>query len=77
MEGYTFSGWSEIPETMPAKDVTTITGSYTATAIEAILAAELDVKIYTVSGKPISKLQKGVNILRYKDGRTKKIVIKK
>ena len=27
-EGYTFSGWSEIPETMPAHDVT-ITGSFT------------------------------------------------
>ena len=28
-EGYTFSGWSEIPETMPANDVT-ITGTFTA-----------------------------------------------
>lgn len=27
-EGYTFSGWSDIPQTMPAKDMT-ITGSYT------------------------------------------------
>ncbi len=27
-EGYTFSGWSEIPETMPAYDVT-VTGSFT------------------------------------------------
>ena len=27
-EGYTFSGWSEIPETMPANDVT-ITGAFT------------------------------------------------
>lgn len=27
-EGYTFSGWSEIPKTMPAKDVT-ITGTFT------------------------------------------------
>ena len=27
-EGYTFSGWSELPETMPANDVT-ITGSFT------------------------------------------------
>ena len=27
-EGYTFSGWSEIPETMPANDVT-VTGSFT------------------------------------------------
>ena len=26
-EGYTFSGWSEIPETMPAYDVT-VTGSF-------------------------------------------------
>lgn len=28
-EGYTFSGWSEIPETMPAKDIT-ITGTFIA-----------------------------------------------
>ena len=28
MEGYTFSGWSEIPATMPAHDVT-VTGSFT------------------------------------------------
>ena len=28
MEGYTFSGWSEIPETMPAHDVT-VTGTFT------------------------------------------------
>ena len=28
-EGYTFSGWSEIPETMPANDVT-VTGTFTA-----------------------------------------------
>ncbi len=28
-EGYTFSGWSGIPDTMPANDVT-ITGSFTA-----------------------------------------------
>ena len=27
MEGYTFSGWSEVPETMPAKDVT-VTGTF-------------------------------------------------
>ena len=27
-EGYTFSGWSEVPKTMPAKDVT-VTGTFT------------------------------------------------
>ena len=28
-EGYTFSGWSDIPETMPAEDIT-VTGTFTA-----------------------------------------------
>lgn len=32
-EGYTFSGWSEIPETMPAKDVT-VTGTFSTNVIE-------------------------------------------
>jgi len=32
-EGYTFSGWSDIPETMPAHDVT-ITGAFTQTTFE-------------------------------------------
>ena len=73
-EGYDFA-WDDYPDTMPAHDIT-INGTYTATGIEAILASEPDVKIYTVSGKPLNKVQKGVNILRYKDGRTRKIVVK-
>ena len=32
-EGYTFSGWSEVPETMPLHDVT-ITGSFTANSYQ-------------------------------------------
>lgn len=73
-EGYDFA-WEDYPTTMPAEDIL-IQGTYTATGIEAILASEPDVKIYTVSGKPLNKVQKGVNILRYKDGRTRKIVVK-
>ena len=42
-EGYTFSGWSEIPETMPAHDVT-ITGSFTINTYK--LTYELDGKEY-------------------------------
>lgn len=34
-EGYTFSGWSEIPETMPAEDVT-VTGSFTVNKYKLI-----------------------------------------
>ena len=73
-EGYDFA-WEDYPTTMPAEDIL-INGTYTATGIEAILASEPDVKIFTVSGKPLNKVQKGVNILRYKDGRTQKIVVK-
>ena len=73
-EGYDFA-WEDYPTTMPAEDIL-IQGTYTPTGIEAILASEPDVKIFTVSGKPLNKLQKGVNILRYKDGRTRKIVVK-
>ncbi len=42
-EGYTFSGWSEIPETMPAKDVTII-GSFTINSYT--LTYELDGEVY-------------------------------
>ena len=36
-EGYTFSGWSEIPETMPAEDIT-ITGTFTK--IESLMTVD-------------------------------------
>ena len=72
-DGYDFA-WVDVPDTMPANDII-IYGTYTV-GIDAIVAVESDVKIFTVSGKPLSKLQKGVNIIRYKDGRTQKIVVK-
>lgn len=33
-------------------------------------------KVYTIDGKPASTLQKGVNIIRMKDGKTKKVLVK-
>ena len=134
-EGYTFSGWSEIPETMPAKDVL-VTGTfsinsykltymiddkvykdtvyeYSATIIpepipagnyatfewidlpeampahdvvvhasyttgirEMILTKPQDVQIYSLNGKKLNKLQKGLNIVRMSNGTTKKVVVK-
>ena len=47
-EGYTFSGWSEVPETMPAQDIT-VTGSFEADGIEAVLADKL-ADVYTLQG---------------------------
>lgn len=42
-EGHTFSGWSEIPETMPAEDIT-ITGSFTANSY--IVTFIIDGEVY-------------------------------
>lgn len=52
IEGLTFSGWEDVPETMPAHDVT-ITGSYSiAEGIGNVRNAETDaiVSWYTISG---------------------------
>ncbi len=47
-EGYTFSGWSEIPETMPANDVT-VTGSFTINKYKLIYQVDgEDYKTYEV-----------------------------
>lgn len=75
-EGCTFSGWSEIPATMPAKDVTII-GNFTfIDAIEDVNADDSTYQIYTIDGKPVEALQKGVNIIRMSDGTTKKVYVK-
>ena len=75
-ESYTFDGWSEIPALMPANDVI-ITGSFTyIDAIEDVNANDGEYLIYTIDGRPVSTLQKGVNIIRYKNGKVKKVLIK-
>jgi len=74
-EGYTFDGWMDVPETMPAHDIT-IYGSFTSGIAEIGFEHTNDVKIYTVNGKRISRLQRGVNIIRYSDGRVRKINVK-
>ena len=76
MNGYTFDGWSEIPATMPAEDVT-ITGTFTyVDAITDVKATEGDYQIYTIDGKPVDTLQKGLNIVKMSDGTTKKVFVK-
>ena len=76
-EGYTFSGWSEIPATMPAHDVT-VTGTFTFdTGLNQIMSDENgDAMIFTIDGKRVNKLQKNLNIIRMKDGTTRKVVKK-
>lgn len=61
---------------MPAGDVT-VTGSFTLIdGIRGIIANEGDYQIYTIDGRPVSTLQKGVNILRMSNGSVKKVYVK-
>ena len=52
-EGYTFSGWSEIPETMPAHDIT-VTGSFAYTNIASI-TTEVVFNVYSLNGTLLYK----------------------
>lgn len=70
-DGFSFSGWSEIPETMPAEDIT-IYGSYT-TGINSINFDSSKAPIYSIQGYKLDKPQKGVNLIRMNDGKTKKV----
>lgn len=75
-EGYTFSGWNDIPVTMPAKDVT-ITGNFIfIDVIEDVITDDDSYEIYTLDGKQVETLQKGVNIIRYSGGSTQKVFVK-
>ncbi len=72
-EGYTFSGWSEIPETMPAHDVE-VTGSFIPTNVSEIIAEvslqingnnislsnanNNTVAIYSINGVLVKKIDK-------------------
>ena len=69
-EGYTFSGWSEVPATMPAEDIT-VEGSFTKieTSIDQVLIDSGEVVIYDLNGLRIvdvHELKRGVYIVNGK-----------
>ena len=68
-EGYTFSGWENVPETMPAKDMI-IQGSYIVdTAIEEIYLDLKNSEVYNLRGLRITetdKLVRGIYIINGK-----------
>lgn len=76
-EGYTFSGWIGLPETMPDHDVT-VEGIFTLSAGvgQIIHDNNSDATIYTLGGNRTNHPRKGVNIIRYQDGSTKKTIVK-
>ena len=78
-EGFIFSGWSDIPTSMPASDVT-VEGTFTEdpayTSISGLRLGEFAISIYTPSGTRIPVLRKGVNIVQLADGTFRKVLIK-
>jgi len=64
---------------MPASAVK-VTATYKAPekpdAIEDVIADDGEYQIYTLDGKLIETLQKGVNIIRMSDGSTKSVYVK-
>ncbi len=79
MDGHIFSGWSEIPESMPANDVI-IKGSFTAVdAIADVADTKSDkvIGIYTLDGKKGAKPAPGnVYFIRYASGKVVKRMIR-
>ena len=73
-EGFTFDGWGDVPEKMPAHDIT-IFGNFTS-GIAEIIMDSANVRIYNISGKRVYKLQRGINIIINKDGKIRKVNIK-
>ncbi len=75
-DGYTFSGWDMVPANMPAYDVT-VNGSFTfIDAIDDVIADDGTYQIFTLDGRLVESLQKGVNIIRYSNGTTKSVYVK-
>ena len=73
-EGYTFSGWSEVPATMPAEDVV-IEGSFSPiTTINGVVYDAEDLIIYNLRGERIidvDELERGFYIINGKKVRVK------
>lgn len=74
-EGYSFSGWYDVPEIMPAYDIT-IYGSFTSDISKNLLHNKKEPQIYTISGKRTNKLQHGVYIVKLPNGKTNKHIVK-
>lgn len=71
--GYTFD-WINVPATMPAHDIV-IEGSYTS-GITELKSNESVQMIYGLDGNRKNGLQKGLNIIKSDDGKTKKVFAK-
>lgn len=73
-ERYTLIEWLNVPETMPAQDIT-IYADY-VDGINDIAADSRDAQYIQLNGMYTTELKPGLNIIRMKDGTTKKVWVK-
>lgn len=74
-DGYSFSGWIGLPETMPAHMVI-VTGTFTSGIVTLEQLPQGSYRIYTPDGKLLDKPRKGLNMVVMADGTVKKLVVK-
>ena len=72
---YTTFEWTDLPETMPAHDVV-VHASYTSGIVELMMNKQQDVRIYSPNGNRLNAPQKGLNIIRMNDSKSKKVIIR-
>ena len=71
---YTLIEWMNVPETMPAHDVTIV-----ANFVDGVRSVPKDVsavRYYQLDGVSSANLTRGVNIVRKNDGTTSKVIVK-
>ena len=73
-EGFTFSGWDDIPEIMPAYDIV-VHATYTS-GIDEIIENHKTMRIYGPDAIPRKWVQKGLNIIVSDNGLTEKVFVK-
>ena len=71
---YTLVKWLDVPETMPARDIT-IQADY-VDGVRTIQSAGSDTDFYQLNGVKNSQLKRGLNIIHTKDGKTQKVRVK-
>ena len=67
--------WKDLPETMPAHDVV-VYANYT-TGISDMMSPTLrKMRVYSINGQKLYRQRKGLNIIIYDDGTTRKVISK-
>ena len=72
-ERYALVEWLDVPETMPAHDITIY-----ASITDGIrnVSDDIDYKIYDERGQQIPRMKRGLNIIKYNNGTTRKVIVK-